>query len=593
MEQQELQEQYGRICVDCMAGLASSGGDDICTACLPGFFAESSRADKCEPCGQGRFANTTHATQCTQFSVSSCDAGLALSPAGNATHDASCAECAPGRFQPDWSSTSTSCTRWTYTPPYACDNWHGTFFVPGNSTVDSECTNWTTTTCPIGSGLQQPPNSTADGLCSACADGFFQPNVTSQLPCQRWTYASNRQCQPPQAEGETWKVFEEGNATADSTCFFCPAGRVIFDDPPSCPTCAAGQFAPAGNETNVYFECQECSSGFFSDREAGQCDPWTYASCDQVEGTFFVPGNTTADSNCKDWTVTSCSAGSGLRAPNATADGACDSCEYGFFQSKDTSGSPCQRWKYLTFTECQPPQSEGETWKVFEEGNATADSKCFFCPAGRVIFDDPPSCPTCAAGQFAPAGNETNVFFECQECSSGFFSDREAGQCDPWTYASCDQVEGTFFVPGNTTADSNCKDWTVTSCSAGSGLRAPNATSDGACESCEYGFYQPANDSSAPCKRWTNATQWDCALGQDMPVAAFEAGDSTSDSRCYLCSGGWYLDQETARCYPCGSGQYAPASNWTFAPSKCSVCPNGTFSGPEAQTCTQAYVLGV
>lgn len=127
----------------CTPGQFSATGNDPCTACDPGTFADLMSSTTCTPCPPGRFQAAAGASSCP-----SCLPGTFQDSSGAA----SCQNCTAGTFQD--TAASTSCT--------ACAA--GTVSSAGSTTCES---------CPAG--------QVADADATACSTpaSTNAPSVTA------------------------------------------------------------------------------------------------------------------------------------------------------------------------------------------------------------------------------------------------------------------------------------------------------------------------------------------------------------------------------------------------------------------------------
>jgi hypothetical protein len=261
---------HDSLCEFCPGGFVIVVGDEedgypaSCRACEPGYYAPAGSGeatwDTCRPCDDGTFASAPAAEVCTNWTVTSCDQGQALSVLPNTTVDGVCASCDPGFFQPHSGTTATTCA--------ACPL--GKFAATAGAAT---CDSWTVASCKCGEEQVQKPNSTADGQCAVCPAGEFQPVDGSQSECTACEVGSFAD--------------QPGNCA-------CAAWAVGV-------SCGAGSFVADGSTTEDV-RCEECGTGTFQSADnttSKSCAPWTFGSARSCEvGEVYLKGSVVADDLC-------------------------------------------------------------------------------------------------------------------------------------------------------------------------------------------------------------------------------------------------------------------------------------------------------
>ena len=615
------------VCVDCSRGRFGNGLDSYCPDCGPGYFANGTGQSECLTCQAGRYTADAGSWNCTKWSVDQCEAGYALNSSN--VHDASCTQCENGRFQPDAGFSGSACFNWTYV---SCDEVPDTFLIAPNASFGGACQNWTVTSCDAGFALY-PPTSANDGECNECSYGYFQPDDNAAVEsCSPWSAYDVTFCQSRGAD--VFEVaFEEGNTTADSICFYCPAGQYIDNQTGVCMDCSAGRFSHGANASHVNFECEQCSYGFFaSEPRATRCEQWTsscaagshldgwpdatidYACADCLEG-FFQPdaaSNATActacsagffsaqpaASKCLGWSDGGCDPGTRYVAPNATSDVSCVACAHGRFQPYESSYlKTCSPWTYEGYWWMCPTQEF-----VYTAGNSTTDDSCDLCGAGNVLTiaeEQPSTCTPCNPGRFSRTSNAST----CVACPVGRFANASAASeclpCAPGKYAndnssnachSCNDEQFLQYDINASIATGVCVNVTIAACPAGYALQRATSTSDGQCMECPPGFFQPTESSKESCSPWTFAASDDCLEpGTDLYDMVFVSGNTTRDADCVYCSPGFFTDRVEGSCQQCGPGRFARGSSSGNVQSECTECDIGRFSSLSgASECTEA-----
>jgi hypothetical protein len=136
----------------------------------------------CAQCGQGQFQplNQFNGTSCQVWQDIKCDAGY-RHVNGNATYDATCVQCSQGQFQPLNQFNGTTCQVWQ----------------------DAKC----------NAGYKRVNgNTTSDAKCVQCSQGQFQPeNQFIGTSCTNWKQCNNNE-----------SISFNGNRSSDRICALKP-----------------------------------------------------------------------------------------------------------------------------------------------------------------------------------------------------------------------------------------------------------------------------------------------------------------------------------------------------------------------------------
>jgi len=254
----------------CIPGTSSPTGNDPCTNCDVGTFAEQIGSTSCQPCPAGKFVNTTGANSCIL-----CQHGKYTATTGQTA----CTDCSPGTYAVDpGSSHCTLCPSGTFQ-----DNGGATSCPACPSGLNSGEGQNRCTTCPAGTpcstcGAGQYesgsdtcadcPEGTAaaagDGACTACSAGYFSSTTqaTSCSACAAGTYNPGPgmlSCLNCAAGSDT--------LAGQTTCELCPAGKYAAFAGDICSSCDAGTYIDSTGTT----ACLACPSEKWSFAGAQVC----------------------------------------------------------------------------------------------------------------------------------------------------------------------------------------------------------------------------------------------------------------------------------------------------------------------------------
>ena len=449
----------------------------------------------------------------------------------------------------------------------------------------------TCATCGAGSYISTACTNTANGACSACAAGSYQPNggvrVTACTPCEAGKFQPNTGA----SACRDWTVCPAGNYTSqtpsttqDRFCVTCQCPANTFINCPtgasakSCPVCAGHEgVAPcgAGRQPSVQCDgtqtrnatCEPCAAGAHKpDASARWCVACPTGTFKAASGT----GNCTACTNKRNGSLSVYEAwGVGVQRTSNTCPWACVA---GYFRSGDAACVACNATAG-TFaatggqTACSvcTNRPSNSTYLVPRGFDGRSDGCPWVCNAGFWRVPDVNLCVPCAAGKFRLAqqgireGDQQTACGECGQCVAG--STYETGACRAWADRTC----------GNCTANCAAGQWKTHLCNPANNTRCA------ACATrCGAGFYLSGDACDGTtvvdvvlqgCRRCLTP-ETGCEAGKTY-LTAVCSGTETEINRCAqcdtsrTCASGFYQGGcgglNNTQCLPyrqCGGGQY-------------------------------------
>lgn len=516
-------------------GILSSGCENLCCKCLPGYHSPSGT---CLICPAGSYASGLGNTACTP-----CEAGKTQPNAGSASCSF-CQDLAPvaGYYQ-------VACTATSNTQNLRCTGClSGKYLSPDcGGTQPPACVNCEAgkiQTVAIAAGYTGPKI-----LCDVCAAGLYQSGIGKDR-CDN--------CKNPTPANGAYAPWTAPSVNGTLCPTQCNAG--FGWNGTQCARCAPGTYAPGGLVPAACASCLALTRNAYWVTPVAFNRSWSGCPWDCNAGYYRTP-----DGNCA-----GCAAGTFSQAvrlvdtepPNACR--ACSVCGAGQYSSvpcnasRDTVCSPCRTGCFPGYylTQCTP----------------TTNSLCAPCRA------------SCAPGQFmaslcAGASYEDTVL--CLNCSSpaacvsGLYM--PPGQCPGNTLRDaacvvCRSVAcpfGTYQRGCSLYNDTSCAPYTQ--CAAGQAtLRNRGLTNDGVCLPC------------TDCSAYGLQTALGCSQYQDTLC------DGTA------CSGASPCVNLPDRNFFCNLDGYGAAQASRTTAGVCGMCPDGYSSDglycyecPWAKTCSR------
>lgn len=461
------------------------GAPALCNACSQGYLP-SAGGDECSPACLS-LAGCRACTLEDPEACSVCDPGMYVDGGVCGVCDASCETCA----------TSTSCIRcaegYARTSDGACvaSCPPDTVQVPGSpedlcASCDplgrcSSCAS--ASTC---ASCVSPYAVGGDGLCTACAVGFYQLSSTC-LPCApdcaacddsdtctacpsgQYLNTHTGRCQAACTDAGFWPGSRGGSQRTCSPCdpsLLC----VTCSSASTCSACGPGQQLRKGTcelckgdcsclegSVEVGNTCQACAAGCAVCSSPGTCDvcaaPLLLNEATKTCVERCPPGTLASNNVCK----------------SCDASGACKSCK------SLTECFECIEGHTLASGGCSG----------CAEGYRKADSRCEPCPRGCVRCTAA-KCLSCAQGMYLRKDTGECV----STCSTpGFFANDAAQTCTP--------CNGVVDEAGSSSAFNCLLCASETKCAQCAGSLA---VLDGRCATCRDGFRLEAG-ACEPCPR--------------------------------------------------------------------------------------------
>lgn len=324
-----------RVCTDCDAGSYSDVENATsCTAyttCVPGEYVAvdgTAVADQtCASCPDGEYSSVENADAC--LPIGSCDAGTVQTQAGSPTQPATCDACAAGTYCAGGEAAAVDCEGETVDDDEDASTPCATRAVcqpgtrvldDGDATHDRTCedcapgtftatqnaaTCAALTICQPGERVDFDGSTSADRTCEDCETGTYS-DAENASTCEPHT-----NCQP----GE--EVTGGGTASEDRTCDACADGyfssTINAESCTAIGACPAGtrQTAPGSGTSDV--SCAACAVGNYcaggtagivacgagnwdhDNNAASDCVAWTACAANTYQS---APGTATTDRQC-------------------------------------------------------------------------------------------------------------------------------------------------------------------------------------------------------------------------------------------------------------------------------------------------------
>lgn len=403
-------------CIQCNTGYYSLQGASLCTACPIGSFGivGAKSPYDCLVCPLGSYNNMTGQSSCI------------LCPAGTANYNmnsssiGACVACMPGTYSLDGASTCTQCP--TGTSSYKVGASSCFINLPGTFTDSNGSTGATNCYPGYYSDIYGAIS------CKSCLPGFVNNNsgsvnASSCIPCKAGSFASNYGSSICTIVHKGYYQDEPGqynNIPCPSGTFNNNIGSLTKLD---CMSCSPGQYQSHSGSSN----CIDCPSGFYQNASGqSSCIPCPV-------GTYNILNGTVDLSSC-----ILCPVGFYSSTIAANSNSTCIATPLGSFINRTGSSN---------FTQCSPGTYQDNV----------AQTKCKLCSPGTfnvysgsinssICIPSPPgfyvpypgssTFISCNPGTFTDSSNNTH----CKICVPGTYSDRaESTTCTP-----CPQ--GTFSL---------------------------------------------------------------------------------------------------------------------------------------------------
>ena len=403
-----MKMKVGALCQDCPVGKHQpSHGQQSCLHCIPGKYADATRAKICINCKVNTYSpssgrtnscincpfgrsSSSGSTQC-----SGCPSGTAILLVDGIS---GCIACPAGMFSEETNAASCrNCTIGTYN---ALPRQSKCTSCPQGKTQPTKgqtsCLN-----CPLGK-YRSSYDSGSDIECVQCSKGTFQPKEgqASCLPCNLGSFQYR---------------------TGQSSCLLCePNTKAEFSGSIICVACNDGEKSDRGSASCV--KCQPGSAG----TPCTPCVKGFYRSSEHDDASRCFP----------------CQVGKYTDVPSQAS---CLPCIPGTFQSKEGK----DRCLLCAINDYQPSQ---------------ASKKCLSCVRGRFSDTGSPTCSACSAGRHIKNGTGS----ECILCPTGYAQDtpnshfcESCGQFDKGEFAKegstqCENCPVGLFQKGVVGICENC-----------------------------------------------------------------------------------------------------------------------------------------
>ncbi|KAK7111927.1 uncharacterized protein [Littorina saxatilis] len=388
-----------------------------------------------------------------------------------------------------------------------------------------------------------PTNTTTAGVASTsvgdcnkakCDKGFYSPDDT--LPCL------------------ACPVGKYKNATGNMNCTDCSAGLTTDSVASTEASQCSLNICPVGQYRDMVNQCVNCAVGFYQN-ETGQTE------C-MMCPTGYTTGGTGAD-NQNDCKIV-CSAG--LYRNDTT--NMCEQCPVGQYQESEGQ-TECSMCSADYTTADAGSNSSTDCYVICPSGSAaTARDSCEKCPHGQYqSADNANACKACDSGYTTLATGSTSAE-QCQPiCTSGQFLNKTSRMCMPCPLGTYNgkagtnttaEIECTACPEGNTTSTTGAE--TLSSCSIPDCLAGSFRSSNGGCQECEVGTYQPEKSQTS-------------CISCDKGNTTLLPGRDDSKYCVLTCPDGKAYMQASGTCVECKIGFYRKASP---NDTDCIRCPSGT-----------------
>ena len=525
-------------CVTCTDPYCEVCPDDQCTQCFNGTFFDIS-INKCSPCpancdlcnGQGI---------CLQCSTGPVIEGACLECGKycKSCDSEECFECEEGYFKVQG---ERDC--------YQCDPGCGSCTKDQcNVCVNDFYEDLDTHKCvPCSAGCSFCYKF---DYCEACYEGYF---LTSDPNSPQVYYCAS--CIPnclKCGDHSSCEVCEEGFTVNDQGkcdscgkgCGECEAG--------TCKSCIEGFYFSQDYSLCIscsyeckfcldFDDCQQCNDGYFVNTENGFCNECLNGCkvCDETscfkchEGLF----------SDKDGSCSYCSYGC-----NSCIDGeSCNNCYYGFYLNQDEK----KCFECMPF--CQQCRELNHCDACYS-GFFYKEGKCIQCQEGCAECDSNGDCVNCYQGTYLEDGLCLKCLENCVKCQNK---------------ASCEYCNYTYYLDPTTETCQSC---------------FPNCDEcqdSSTCFRCAMSFYFAQIQSAS-------------GQSQDTCIKCMENCQDCSETECYYCKNGYYLEKDGTCascqdhceycfkdqnneliCYWCEYGYGMNGGNCEECPDNCYECKEG------------------
>lgn len=630
------------VMTQCPAGSVAGAGQTSCTACGPGYYADSARATclvcpagtacnngtivQCPPGSGGAGPGATTCTPCPAGMYSSTDTNGACTPCPGGTYSlagaTSCIVTPPNTYTTNSLYGSTAGSKLLPYPANGyycyggyCDTCEAGYYSNANNVPCKICALGTysiagaaaCTSCPIntysdvlgsangcipcdaGTSTKGATGSNSKTRCQACDKGYYSDYGTNCMKCPVSTYADvtgSAGCAPCDA-GTTHALT---GATSSSQCTPCPNGTFSNFGDPICTPCDPGTYTDG--TTGKVGGCAQCPAGTFSNTSGTAsctpCSPGTATYGVSSQCTACMPGTFSSGFGAAE--CTECPAGQGA---NATRTG-CQPCPAGtYYDSYFARCTICPAGTYnvtLGAFSCTAVPTN-----YYSSTDGTTYYPLSSCPAGYACGTK--SAVRCPAGTYSTGGaatctpNPTNTYSGSGATSPTPISSCPAGYaCGTSILTPC--APGTYSPAGATTC-SNCP--------AGSYSNTPAATSSSTCQPCGPGTY--SSGGSTKCIACPAGSYTYNVSSSTSCLSSCPAGYSCSGAIATACAPGTYSAIGAGTCsstcpagYSCsttGAATICPAGTFALAGAMtCSPCATGQYSMPGSSACATICPAG-
>ncbi|MBN3322032.1 TNR11 factor, partial [Atractosteus spatula] len=159
--------------------------------------------------------------------------------------------------------------------------------------------------CPPGHYLKKECSKSEETVCNPCEQGKYSYTWDINKECLSCRVCSQGKCLP-WLVSPVEVVVRQCNSTADAVCG-CREGYSCTSE--TCEQCVRTKRCGRGQELRTHgsfefrYECENCTSGTYSDTEGGPCKPWT--ECHSIGLQTVSPGNHTHNVKCTSQVVAS------------------------------------------------------------------------------------------------------------------------------------------------------------------------------------------------------------------------------------------------------------------------------------------------
>ncbi len=566
-------------CIPCPAGSESVSSTTtnpvtVCSACTPGFQANSGTGYVCTLCPTGTYNTaTTGQTTCL-----SCPTG------STATAGRTDCVCLAGYYFDQSNMANIICTN--------CPNGKET-------SADSTATDPTTgcTSCNPG----WTSNSGTGYRCQKCVQGTYNTATLGVATCQTCPTGTTNS-----GTGMTYCTCAAGKYFASGVCVDCPDGSTSTESTTLSPlaTCTACSQGYKSNAATTHL-CVLCNANnYYSDPATGQGDCYacptgststgsvahTYCTC--AVGHYFLQISTV-------WSCAACPDGfSSVESSTSSKVIACTACSVGH-QSNAANHHVCTLCPVGTYSDTHTGQAACYTCPGASTNSAVGSSVCI-CGAG-YYFDGTNVCVACPNGESSVSSTTDNKVIACTPCDVGYKSNSDSDSnhlCVPCAVGMYNDAMTTqqdcYACPGYSTNTATGS--TFCTCSAGyyftstsltgtcqpcpDGKTSTESTTDDretTCAPCSVGYESNAGTNHLCVACTTANTFSDSLTGQgDCYACPGQSSNSAGGTYC-TCAAGYHFASlaALASCDPCPDGRCSAASTTTSRVTTCFGCDPG------------------